>query len=292
MGKILVTGVTGNLGRIVLEKLLTKVPASDVKVLVRDETKAAPFKQLGVEVAIGSYDDKTSLITALKGIDKLYFVSGNDIPNRGQQHENVVNAAKEAKVGHVVYTSFQRKNETNTSPIYFIAASHLLTEKLLQESGLKYTILKHGLYTEFVPLFIGDKVLETGTIFLPAGEGKIAFILRTDLAEAGVAVLTGEGHENRSYELTGPEAISYAEIAATLSSITGKHISYVSPAPEVFTAELTKAGVPSEYIGVFAGFSAAAKEGDFINVSNDLEKLIGRKGGSVTEHLKAVYGAR
>lgn len=292
MGKILVTGVTGHLGAAVLEKLLTKVPASNVKVLVRNEAKASPFKQLGVEVAIGSYDDKASLVAAFKGIDKLYFVSGSDIANRGPQHENVVNAAIEAKVGHVIYTSFQRKNETNTSPIYFIAASHLLAERLLQESGLKYTILKHALYTEFVPLFIGDKVLETGTIFLPAGEGKIAFVLRTDLAEAGVAVLTGEGHENRSYELTGPEAVSYAEIAATLSSITGKQVSYVSPTTEVFTAELTKAGVPSEYIGVFAGFSGAAKEGDFTNVSNDLEKLIGRKGGSVAEHLKTVYGTR
>ncbi len=292
MGKILVTGVTGHLGRIVLEKLLTKVPASNVKVLVRDEAKAVPFKQSGVEVAIGSYDDKASLVAAFKGIDKLYFVSGNDVVNRGPQHENVVNAAIETKVGHVVYTSFQRKNETATSPIHLVATTHLLVEKLLKSSGLKYTILQHGLYAEVIPMFIGDKVLETGTIYLPTGEGKTAFVLRADLAEAGVEVLTGEGHENRSYELTGPEAISYADIAATLSAITGKQISHVSPTSEEFTAALTKAGVPSEYIGIFAGFSGAAKEGEFANVSADLEKLTGRKGGSVAEYLKAVYNTK
>jgi NAD(P)H dehydrogenase (quinone) len=290
MEKILVTGVTGLLGRIVLDKLLSKVPASSVKVLVREEAKAAPFKNLGVEVAIGSYDDKASLVTAFKGVDKLYFVSGSDTAARGQQHENVVAAAVEAKVGHVVYTSFQRKNETETSPIYFVASTHLLTEKLLQSSGLKYTILKHGIYTEMIPMFIGDRVLETGVIFQPAGEGKTAFILRSDLAEAGVEALTGQGHENRSYELTGPQAVSYADIAAKISAITGKNVSYVSPTPEVFTAELTKAGVPAAYIGLFAGFSGAAKEGEFANVSTDLEKLTGRKGGSVEAYLEQVYG--
>ncbi|SDF20616.1 SDR family oxidoreductase [Chitinophaga filiformis] len=290
MGKILVTGVTGHLGRIVLDKLLAKVPASNVKVLVRDEAKAAPFRQLGVEVAIGSYDDKTSLVNAFKDVDKLYFISGSDVAKRSQQHENVVNAAVEAKVGHVVYTSFQRKNETSTSPIYFVASSHLLTENLLKSSGLKYTILKHGIYTEMIPMFIGDRVLETGMIFQPAGEGKTAFILRSDLADAGVEALTGEGHENRSYELTGPAAVSYAEIAAKLSAVTGKNVSYVSPAPEVFAAELTKAGVPAEYIGLFTGFSVATKEGEFAGTSSDLEKLIGKKGGSVEAFLEQEYG--
>jgi len=290
MGKILVTGVTGLLGRIVLDKLLSKVPTSSVNVLVRDEVKAAPFRELGVEVAIGSYDDKTSLVNAFKDVDKLYFVSGSDIAKRGQQHENVVSAAIEAKVDHVVYTSFQRKNETETSPIHFVASTHLLTERLLQSSGLKYTILKHGIYTEMIPIFIGDRVLETGVIFQPAGEGKTAFILRSDLAEAGVAVLTGQGHENRSYELTGPAAVSFEEIAAKISAVTGKNVSYVSPAPEVFTAELTKAGVPAEYIGLFAGFSGATKEGEFASISTDLEKLTGRKGGSVEAFLEQVYG--
>lgn len=290
MGKILITGVTGHLGGAVLNKLLAKVPASEVRILVRDEAKATAFKPLGVEIALGTYDDKASLVAAFKGIDKLYFVSGNDVANRGPQHKNVVQAATEAKVGHVVYTSFQRKNESDTAPLAFLAATHLLAEKLLKASGLKYTILEHALYAEVIPMFAGEKVLETGVIFQPAGDGKTAFALREDLAEAGVAVLTGEGHENRSYELTGPKALSYADIAALISAASGKNITYVSPTVEVFKAELTKAGVPAIYIDLFAGFSGAIKDGEFAGVTDDLEKLIGRKGGSVEAYVKSLYG--
>jgi NAD(P)H dehydrogenase (quinone) len=290
MGKILVTGVTGHLGRAVLDKLLAKVPASNVKVLVRDAAKAETFKPLGVEIAIGSYDDKASLVAAFQDTDKLYFVSGNDVANRGPQHENVVNAAIAAKVGHVVYTSVQRKNESATSPLAFVASTHLLVENLLKASGLKYTIMEHGLYAEVIPMFVGDRVLETGIIFQPAGEGKTAYALREDMAEAGVAVLTGEGHENRSYVITGSKALSYPEIAAAITAATGKEVNYVSPAVEDFKAELTKVGVPEMYIGIFAGFSTAVKEGEFEEVSGDLEKLIGRKSGSVEDYLKTVYG--
>ncbi|TWW02278.1 SDR family oxidoreductase [Chitinophaga pinensis] len=290
MGKILVTGVTGHLGRAVLDKLLVKVPASDVKVLVRDAAKAEAFKPLGVEIAIGTYDDKTSLVAAFQHTDKLYFVSGNDMANRGPQHENVVKAAIEAKVGHVVYTSVQRKNESATSPLAFVASTHLLVENLLKASGLTYTIMEHGLYAEVIPMFVGDRVLETGIIFQPAGDGKTAYALREDMAEAGVAVLTGEGHENRSYEITGSKALSYTDIAAIITAATGKQVNYVSPAVEAFKEELTKVGVPEMYIGLFAGFSTAVKDGEFAEVSGDLERLLGRKSGSVEDYLKALYG--
>jgi len=289
MGKILVTGVTGHLGRAVLDKLLAKVPASNVKVLVRDTAKAEAFKALGVETAIGNYDDKASLVAAFQDTDKLYFVSGNDVANRGPQHENVVNAAVAAKVGHVVYTSFQRRNEAPNGPLAFIATTHLLAENMLKASGLTYTLLQHALYAEVIPMFVGDRVLETGIIFQPAGDGKTAFALRDDMAEAGVAVLTGEGHENKVYEITGSKAISYADIAAIITAATGKQVNYVSPTVEAFKEELTKAGVPAMYIGLFAGFSTAVKDGEFAEVSGDLEKLIGRKSGSVEAYLKETY---
>ncbi len=289
MGKILVTGVTGHLGRAVLDKLLVKVPASNVKVLVRDAAKAEAFKPLGVEIVIGNYDDKASLVAAFQDTEKLYFVSGNDVVNRGPQHENVVNAAIAAKVGHVVYTSYQRRNEAANAPLSFIATTHLLAENLLKASGLKYTLMQHALYAEVIPMFVGDRVLETGIIFQPAGDGKTAFALRDDMAEAGVAVLTGEGHENKIYEITGSKAISYADIAAIITATTGKQVNYVSPTVEAFKEELTKVGVPDIYIGLFAGFSTAVKDGEFAEVSGDLEKLIGRKSGSVEAYLKATY---
>jgi NAD(P)H dehydrogenase (quinone) len=192
------------------------------------------------------------LLAAFKGIDKLYMVSGNNIANRVQQQDNVVNAAREAGVKHIVYTSFQRKNETDSSPIAFIAKGHLNTEQKLKASGLTYTILAHGIYAEMIPIFAGEHLLDTKTIYLPAGDGKTAYALRTDQAEAGANVLLDETrkYNNKTIELGGDEALSWGQIAAIITETTGEEIKYVSPSVEEFTNTLTQAGVPAEYIGM------------------------------------------
>jgi NAD(P)H dehydrogenase (quinone) len=294
MSKILVTGATGHLGAAVIESLLTKTDAVNLSVLVRDAEKASALQSKGITVIVGDYNDYGSLLTAFKGIDKLYLVSGNDIANRSAQQENAVKAAEEAGVKHIIYTSFQRKNETETSAIAFIAASHLHTEKVIKESGLTYTILQHTLYADIIPLFAGEHLLDNKTIYLPAGEGKTAFALRTDFAEAGASVLMDETgkFDNKVVELTGSEALSWSEIAAIISDITGQPIVYTAASPEEFSATLTKAGVPAEYIGLFAGFSQAQAEGDFENITNDLELLLGRAPLSVATYLKSVYGKK
>ena len=173
MSKILVTGATGGLGKVVVETLLQTVRPDQLSVLARDPAKAADLQAQGVAVKQGDYSDYASLTAAFAGIDKLFLVSGNDLPNRVPQHTNVINAAKEAGVKHVVYTSFQRKTEDGSSAAAFIAEGHLATEKLLEASGLTYTILKNALYLEVLPLFMGP-VLDTGTLYLPAGEGRCA----------------------------------------------------------------------------------------------------------------------
>lgn len=290
MKKILITGATGQLGKEVVLALLKKITASDIAVLVRDSSKAEELKALGVEIRIGNYDDYASLVQAFRGIDQLYFVSGSEIDKRVQQHEQVVKAAAEAGVRHVVYTSFQRRNETGTSPIAAVAKSHIAAEEALKRSGMSYTILKHGLYMDMLPIFMGDKVLENGTIYLPAGEGKTSFSLRKDLAEAGAAILTGKGHENKIYEAYAGKTYSYPEIAGILKGVTGKEISYVSPSPEEYISTLTAAGVPIEFAGMFAGFGEAIRQGEFADTSNFLEDILGRKPVTAEEYLKEVYG--
>lgn len=290
MSKILVTGVTGGLGSAVVKFLLEKTAASNISVLVRDAAKVEDLKSKGVNIIVGDYNNYDSLVAAFSGIDKLYFVSGNDIANRIPQHENVVKAATQAGVKHVVYTSFQRKNETATSPIAFVAEGHLKTEEWLKASGLAYTILKHGLYTDLLPMFVGEQVLETGVIYQPAGDGKTAFAWREDMAEAGANVLTSEGHEHKIYDITGAKTYFYQDIANIISGISGKQIVYVSPSIEEFTKTLTEAGVPAQYIGLFAGFSGAIKDGEFDEVSSDLADLLGRTPLDVETFLKGVYG--
>lgn len=287
---ILVTGATGPLGSAVVKFLTEKIEPSSIAVLARNPAKAEALKTLGVDVRQGDYEDYASLLKAFQGVEKLYFVSGSDLMKRGGQHMNIVNAAKEAGVKHIIYTSFQRKNESDSSPIALVANTHIDTEKAIKDSGLTYTIMKHNVYMDMLPMFIGEKVLENGTIFLPAGDGKAAYATRVDMAEAGARVLTSEGHENKEYEISNTESVSYGEIANDLSELSGKEIKYVSPSQEVFKAELTKLGVPEMYIGINAGFSEAIRQGEFDFPTTDLEKLLGRKPTPVKAFLKKAYG--
>lgn len=288
MSKILVTGATGGLGKAVVENLLKTINPSDLAVLARDPAKAADLQAQGVTVKQGDYNDYASLVAAFQGVDKLFLVSSNDVPNRVPQHTNAVNAAKEAGVQHVVYTSFQRKTEDGSSAAWFIAEAHLATEKLLKESGLTYTILKNALYLDVLPLFMGP-VLETNTIYLPAGEGRVPYASRADMGAAGAAVLTSSGHENQSYNISNDASYSFHNIAKILSDLSGKTIQYVSPDAEAFNSALAAAGVPAEAIHMTAGFCVAMAQGEFDFPATDLQKLLGRQPETAEQFLKATY---
>lgn len=288
MGKILVTGATGPLGKAVVNELLKSTDAANVAVLVRDPAKAADIAAAGVTVLQGDYNDYASLEAAFKGIDKLYFVSGNDVAGRVPQHENVVKAAIAAKVGHIFYSSFDRKTEDGTSAIAFVAVAHLHTEELLKASGIPYTILKHSVYTDMLPMFMGEKVLETG-IYLPAGKGKVAFATREDMGIAGAKLLLGTGHENKSYVLAGDVSYSFDDVADILSELSGKTITYTTPSVAEYTAQATTAGVPEAYAQMFAAFAQAMDQGEFDFPDSTLEKILGRKPASLKESLKTAF---
>jgi NAD(P)H dehydrogenase (quinone) len=288
---ILVTGATGNIGKSTIDFLLKKgISSTNIVAMVRDEEKAVDLKSKGVVVRIGDYDNYNQLVTAFAGIEKLLLVSGSDIANRAKQHENAVKAAKEAGVKHILYTSFERKNETETSPISFVAGSHIATENLIKESGLTYTLFRNNLYLDVLPWFFGEKVLETG-VFLPAGETKAALTLRDDMAEATANVLTSEGHENKEYALSNTENLNIGEVAKSLSEIVGKEVPYRSPTKEIFIETLTNANVPAEFVGMFAGFAEAIKQGEFEINTNDLENLLGRRPTTAKQYLKMVYAS-
>lgn len=287
---ILVTGATGHFGKATIHSLLAKGTApGQLKALVRNEASAGELKEKGISIVQGDYDDYGSLVNAFRGVDKLLFVSGNDIHKRFTQHQHVVNAAKEAGVKHIVYTSFQRKNETESSPLWVVAASHLQTETWLKESGIAYTILKNNLYMDFLPGFIGEKVLETGTVYVPAGNGKISPVLRAEMAEAAANILAGTGHEGKSYDIVNTEALSYQEIAGIISEISGKQISYISPDPADYAKTLASFHLPEEVIGIFTGFAVAQAQGELDIVGTDIKDILGREPLSVKAFLQTVY---
>jgi len=288
---ILVTGATGNLGNATIDSLLEKgYSSTNIVALVRDAEKATELKNKRITIRIGDYNNYESLVTAFAGVEKLLLISGTDVVNRATQHGQVVKAAKEAGVKHIFYTSFERNNDTETSPIAFLGKSHIETEKLIKASGLKYTIFRNNLYLDALPMFFGEQVLTTG-IFLPAGDTKSAFALRKDMADAIANVLTGKGHENKEYSLSNSENTSIQEIAQDLTEIIGKEINYVSPPQDVYVDALTKAGVPTEYIGMFAGFAEAIKQGEFAAETKDLENLLGRKPTTAKQYLAKVYAS-
>jgi len=287
--KTLITGSTGNLGSATIKFLLNKVSPSEIAALARNEEKAKPLINRGVDVRIGNYDDYDSLVKAFQGIDKLLLISSSEMGNRAAQHINAINAAKEAGVKHIVYTSFIRQKDDPNSALWFIAKDHVETEEHLVNCGIPYTLFKNGFYMDMITDFIGENVLETQTVFLPAGDGKVNFASRKEIAEALANVLTSEGHENKSYNIGGETTTSFGEIAAFLSEISGKKINYVSPDAETYKQELAKHHVPEMYINMFTAFAIAFSENAMDVASKDLTGLLGRTPADVKTFLTGIF---
>ncbi|POX62124.1 NAD(P)-dependent oxidoreductase [Streptomyces sp. Ru62] len=278
---IVVTGATGHLGRHVVEQLLEKVPAEQITAVVRDEAKAADLAARGVRLAVADYNVPETFDGLFAAGDKVLLISGNEFDKgRVGQHTVVIEAAKAAGVALLAYTSAPG---TLTAAL---ADDHRATERVLLASGLPYSLLRNGWYHENYTENLAP-VLEHGAVVAAAGDGRVSSAARADYAAAAVAVLTGEGHENTTYELGGDEAWSFAEYAAELSRQTGREIVY-NPVPvEALTGILTGAGVPAPVAGILAGVDASIEKGELVVSSGDLSRLIGRPTTPLAEAVTA-----
>jgi NAD(P)H dehydrogenase (quinone) len=267
---IVVTGATGHLGRHVVEQLLEKVPADRITAVVRDESKAADFAARGVRLAVADYNRPETFDGVFAAGDRVLLISGNEFDKgRVAQHKAVIDAAKAAGVALLAYTSAPGSLKAA------LADDHRDTEEILLASGLPYTLLRNGWYHENYTENLAP-VLEHGAVVQAAGEGRVSAASRADYAAAAVAVLTGEGHENKTYELGGDEAWGFAEYAAELSRQTGKEITYNPVTVDAYTQILTGAGLPGPLAGVLAGVDASIEKGELAISTGDLSRLAGR----------------
>lgn len=268
---ILVTGATGKLGRLVIEKLLEKVPASQVVAAVRHPDKAADLAARGVQVRNADYSQPETLGPAFAGVEKVLLISSSEVGQRVAQHKAVVEAARKAGVRLLAYTSILHAERSRLA----LAAEHKATEEIIRASGLPYVFLRNGWYTENYTENLGS-ALAHGALVGSAGEGRIAAATRADYAAAAVAVLTGSGHENKVYELAGDNPFTMAELAAEVSRKAGRTIAYNNLPPEQYQRVLEGVGLPGPYAGVLADSDVGISRGELNDSSGDLRRLIGR----------------
>jgi NAD(P)H dehydrogenase (quinone) len=284
---VVVTGATGHLGRLVVESLLERgVPADQIVAGGRKLEKLADLAERGVVVRTIDYDDPATLKDAFTGADRVLLVSGNEFGSRPAQHQAVVDAAKDAGVGHLVYTSILHAGSTGNP----IAPEHEATEAAVLASGLPYTLLRNGWYhenyTAQLPGYLANGVVGA------TGEGRIDTAARADYAAAAAAVLTGDGHQGQTYELAGDSGFTLAELAAEVSRQSGQEVGHVNLS-EAALAELLQnaAGMPAPVASTFAGVDTAIANGDLADDSRTLSRLIGRPTTPISDAIATALAA-
>ena len=277
--KIAITGATGQLGQLVIHSLLKNTAVENIVALVRNESKAADLKAKGIELRHFDYDAPETLASALSGIDKLLLISANEVGRRTPQHKAVIDAAKQAGVPYIALNA-------DTSPLG-LAQEHRETERLIKDSGLKYTFLRNNWYSEN---YLGSvaHTVEIGTLYGAAGLGKISSASRQDYAEAAAKVLTSEDHDNKTYELAGSTSFTLADLAKDIAKISGKAVTYQNLTAADYSQALLQAGVPASLVDVIVDADVQTEKGAMFSKSKDLENIIGHKTIPIKDQVKAI----
>ncbi|HCN2733408.1 NAD(P)H:quinone oxidoreductase [Escherichia coli] len=281
---IAITGATGQLGQYVIESLMKTVPASQIVAIVRNPAKAQALTAQGITVRQADYGDEAALTSALQGVEKLLLISSSEVGQRAPQHRNVINAAKTAGVKFIAYTSLLHADK---SPLG-LADEHIETEKMLADSGIVYTLLRNGWYTENY-FASAPAALEHGVFIGAAGDGKIASATRADYAAAAARVISEAGHEGKVYELAGDSAWTLTQLAAELTKQSGKSVTYQNLSEADFAAALKSVGLPDGLADMLADSDVGASKGGLFDNSKTLSKLIGRPTTTLAESVSHLF---
>ena len=281
--KLLITGATGKFGTKVMEILLKTVPAEQLAVSVRNPEKAEEFRARGVDVRQGDFDQPESLDIAFSGVDRLLLISADgDNETRIRQHNHAVAAAKRAGVSFIAYTSLANAEASQN----LFAPTHQATEAAIVKTGIAYSFLRNNWYLENE--ISGIQGLLAGAAWLTsAAAGKVGWALHQDFAEAAATVLTGEGHENTVYELSG-QPLSQDELAAVLGDVLGKEVTVQQVDDVAYAESMAGAGVPDFVVPILVEIQKSIRVGSLDVESNDFEKLLGRPATPIQEALRKI----
>jgi NAD(P)H dehydrogenase (quinone) len=281
--KILVTGATGKLGGRIVQTLLKSMPAEQIAVSVRNPEKAGNLKGRGVEVRYGDFDLPETLDSAFAGIDRLLIISTDgDNRTRIRQHASAVAAAQRSKAGFIAYTSAANAQESRL----FLAEVHRVTEDAIIKTGIPYCFLRNNWYLENETGNI--KGLLAGAPWITSGgNGRVGWALQQDYADAAAAVLTGNGHENKIYELSG-KLLTQEELVAIIGKILGKELQVKHVDDTAYTEFIKGAGMPDFLIPILLGIQKGIREGTLEIESDDFERLLGRPLTPLSEGLKKI----
>lgn len=281
---LLITGASGQLGRRVVELLIT-AQAGNIIAATRTPEKLSDFEKQGVTIRQADFDDPDSLVTAFTGVDRLLLISTDAVGEPGRrikQHINAVNAAEKAGVKHVIYTSLMNPVD---SPVT-LAPDHVATENALFASKLGWTILRNNIYADGQIASL-QRAIQSGQLIKAAGDGKTAYVTREDCARIAAAVLADDFEENRILDVSGSEAVTQAQLAQLASQLSGKQVSYVPITVEAMVSGMESAGLPKIIAELVASFDDGIAQGKFEDVTNVIEDLTGQKPSSITDFITA-----
>lgn len=290
--KTIITGASGQYGSLAVKKLLDRIPAEDLILITRRPEKLAELAERGVQVRYGDFDKPQSLVEAFRGGEKMLLISGTRVGYRVIQHKAAIDAAAEVGVKHIAYTSVVGISPDNPA---LVIKDHGPTEEMMRASGMAWTALRDQHYTDAMVVNMGPNFIQAGVWLSSTAGGKEAPVWREDCVNSAVEVLTGQGHENKIYNITGPELLDFRQYAAILSDLSGRKIDYVETDDDGMYAMFDGMGIPREPVddqsvkGItwnsddMVTFEQSIREGFFEVISDDVELLTGSKPRSVRQ---------